>query len=144
MARVIDVAKYILEKKGSMSTWKLQKLCYYSQAWTLAWDGKSLIDEEFQAWANGPVCPVLFHRHKGEYSVGASYFSDASSDNLTEEEKENIDIVLEHYGDKEAYWLREQTHSEAPWKEARQGIPEGAYCDRVITNAAMSNYYGAL
>ena len=37
MASVFDVAKYILQKSGSMSTWKLQKLCYYSQAWSLAW-----------------------------------------------------------------------------------------------------------
>lgn len=32
MANVFDVAKYILEKKGIMSTMKLQKLCYYAQA----------------------------------------------------------------------------------------------------------------
>lgn len=37
VAAVFDVAKYILEKQGRMSTWKLQKLCYYSQAWSLAW-----------------------------------------------------------------------------------------------------------
>ena len=32
MATVFDVAKYILKKQGKMSTWKLQKLCYYAQA----------------------------------------------------------------------------------------------------------------
>ena len=31
MANVFDTAKYILEQSGSMSTMKLQKLCYYSQ-----------------------------------------------------------------------------------------------------------------
>ncbi len=36
-----------------MSTWKLQKVCYYSQA-----------------WANGPVCPELFHEHQGKFAVG--------------------------------------------------------------------------
>ena len=30
MADIIDVAKYILEKCGTMTTMKLQKLCYYS------------------------------------------------------------------------------------------------------------------
>ena len=38
MANVFDTAKYILEQLGSMSTMKLQKLCYYSQAWSLVWD----------------------------------------------------------------------------------------------------------
>ena len=55
MANVFDTAKYILEKSGKMSTMKLQKLCYYSQAWALVWDDAPLFDEDFQAWANGPV-----------------------------------------------------------------------------------------
>lgn len=60
MANVFDVAKYILEVKGTMSTMKLQKLCYYAQAWSLVWDDKPLFGEEFEAWANGPVCRELF------------------------------------------------------------------------------------
>ena len=40
-ADVFDVAKYILTKQGMMSTWKLQKLCYYAQAWSLAWTGEN-------------------------------------------------------------------------------------------------------
>ncbi len=35
MASIFDVAKYILNKAGAMCTWKLQKLCYYSQAWSM-------------------------------------------------------------------------------------------------------------
>ncbi len=34
MATVHDVAAYILEKRGPMTTMKLQKLVYYSQAWS--------------------------------------------------------------------------------------------------------------
>ena len=47
MASVFDVAKYILKQAGEMSTWKLQKLCYYSQAWSLAWTEHELFSEEF-------------------------------------------------------------------------------------------------
>ena len=46
MANVFDVAKYILEKQGDMSTMKLQKLCYYAQAWSLVWDDRELFPEE--------------------------------------------------------------------------------------------------
>jgi uncharacterized phage-associated protein len=35
MTSVFDVAQYILRRKGQMTTWKLQKLVYYSQAWSL-------------------------------------------------------------------------------------------------------------
>jgi hypothetical protein len=58
-ATVFDVAAYILEKKGEMSAWRLQKLVYYSQAWSLVWDERPLFDEPIQAWANGPVCLAL-------------------------------------------------------------------------------------
>lgn len=44
MANVFDTAKYILEFRGKMSTMKLQKLCYYSQAWALVWDDAPLFD----------------------------------------------------------------------------------------------------
>lgn len=60
MANVFDVAKYILEKLGTLSTMKLQKLCYYCQAWSLVWDDTPLFDEKFEAWANGPVCRNCF------------------------------------------------------------------------------------
>ena len=144
MASVFDVAKYILEKQGRMSTWKLQKLCYYAQAWTYTWTEKPLFDEEFEAWANGPVCPCLFREHKGRFMLEKSDLMLGNSEVLTADENESIDTVLDYYGDKEAFWLREQTHSEAPWINARQGIPDGAACNEVITKEDMGNYYGSL
>ena len=42
MANVFDVAAYILQQQGRMTTMKLQKLCYYAQAWHLTWTGHSL------------------------------------------------------------------------------------------------------
>ena len=45
---VLDVAAYILDKRGKMSTWKLQKLCYYAQAWSLVWDEEPLFEENIE------------------------------------------------------------------------------------------------
>lgn len=144
MATVFDVAKYILHKKGHISTWKLQKLCYYSQAWQLAWTGRSIFDEDFVAWTNGPVCPDLFYAHQGKFSVGEEDIAKGSIDNLNDDEKESIDIVLRDYGDMEPYSLRELTHSENPWKIARGNLPESAKCKTVITKESMGEYYGSL
>lgn len=36
---VFDVAKYVLHRTGQLTTMKLEKLVYYCQAWSLAWDG---------------------------------------------------------------------------------------------------------
>jgi uncharacterized phage-associated protein len=83
MATVFDVAKYILEKQGQMTTMKLQKLVYYSLAWSLVWDEKPLFTETVKAWANGPVVPDLYGKHKGMYYVEAKHLDAGDSSKLT-------------------------------------------------------------
>lgn len=144
MASVFDVAKYILHEKGKMSTWKLQKLCYYSQAWHTAWTETPLFSEDFEAWANGPVCRDLFNEHKGRFMIEECDLRFGNINAINDDEKDSIDSVLESYGDKEPYDLRELTHSEPPWINARGDIPEGAPCENVITIESMAEYYGSL
>lgn len=143
MATVFDVAKYILEWQSPMSTWKLQKLCYYCQAWHYTWTERPLFAETFEAWRNGPVCPDLFHEHQGKYMVSAAEIK-GNSGNITADEKESIDAVLDDYGKMEPYDLRELTHFEDPWKNARGGIPESYPCNNEITLESMGLYYGGL
>ena len=144
MATVFDVAKYILGKNGSVSTWKLQKLCYYAQAWSVAWTDSPLFPEDFEAWVNGPVCPELYYAHKGKYLVSAEDIVSGDSSKLTAEQKDDIDVVLEHYGSWEPYALREQTHNETPWRQARGDTPEGSPSNAVISKESMGEYYGSL
>jgi len=144
MASVFDVAKYILHKCGEMSTWKLQKLCYYAQAWHLAWTGNELFPEDFEAWANGPVCPELFQAHKGKFVLGQNELPKGDSLALSKDEKDSVDVMLRGYGGRAPYDLREQSHSEPPWKDARHGLPEGAWGNDLITKASMGEYYGSL
>lgn len=143
MANIFDAAKYILEQQGSMSTMKLQKLCYYAQAWSLVWDDTALFDEDFEAWANGPVSPELFRKTQGKYSVSADDET-GGEDNLTDNQKDTIDKVLDHYGSHNAQWLSQLTHMEAPWNEARNGIPDDAASSKIITKESMAMYYGGL
>lgn len=145
MANVFDVARFILEEKGCMSTMKLQKLCYYSQAWSLVWDDNELFPEEFEAWANGPVCVELFHATKGKFSVSAED-EPGNSNHLTENQKDTVQKVLDYYYPHDAQWLSELTHMEDPWKNARAraGVPFGAICNEIITKEDMSLYYGGL
>jgi len=39
---VLDVAAYILEKHGAMSTMNFQKLAFYCQAWFLVWEDRPI------------------------------------------------------------------------------------------------------
>ena len=143
MANIFDTAEYILGRSGSMSTMKLQKLCYYAQAWSLVWDDTPLFNEDFQAWANGPVCPELFFKTKGKFSVTANDETGGDGD-LTDNQRDTIDHVLDYYGSHDAQWLSQLTHMEDPWNDARKGIPSGAGCDRIISKESMAMYYGGL
>lgn len=137
-----DVAQYIIEKTGKITTIKLQKLVYYCQAWSLVWDDKPLFDDEIQAWANGPVVPSLFQAHKGLYSVDS--IPGANSAALSKEQKETIDAIVRDYGGKSSQWLVDLTHLEDPWKDARGNCRPGERCVNVITLDSMANYYSGI
>jgi uncharacterized phage-associated protein len=141
---VFDTAKYITEQIGEVSSMKLQKLMYYSQAWNLVWEEDALFDEEFQAWANGPVLPNLYARHKGQFKVTNSLFSADNSENLTLSQKQNIDKVLSFYGNKTAQWLSDLTHQESPWLDARGETTPGERSENIITKAAIHEYYSSI
>lgn len=142
MASVHDVAAYILARQGLMSTWKLQKLAYYSQAWHLVWDEEPLFEERIQAWANGPVVRELYDGHKGSFT--AEVWNGGDPDRLAENERETIALVLEDYGHLTGRQLSHLTHNEGPWQEAREGLPPTARSTREITPESMHAYYSAL
>jgi len=123
MANAHDVAAYILTKRGSMTAMKLQKLVYYSQAWSLVWDERPLFPERIEAWANGPVVRDLYDRHRGQFLV--TRWTWGSPDALTTDERETVDAVMDFYGDKPALWLSNLTHEEDPWINARHGLGPG-------------------
>lgn len=143
-ANIFHVAKYVLDSRGEMTTMKLQKLVYYCQAWSLAWDERPLFNEDFQAWDNGPVCRDLYDKHRGLFVVGKKFLNDTSKHKFSDQELETIDAVLDYYGDKEPHWLIELTHKESPWREARKGCPAGTRCTNIITKDSMQQYYGGL
>jgi uncharacterized phage-associated protein len=140
-ATCFDVAEYILQQLGPLTTWKLQKLVYYCQAWSLVWDEEPLFDECIEAWSNGPVIPELYDYHRGQFIIDSV---PGDPDNLEEYQKDTIDSVLESYGDSSAQWLSDLTHMEEPWNEARQGLEIGEPCRNEITLSSMHEYYSSL
>lgn len=103
---------------------KLQKLCYYAYGCHLAWEGRPLFPDHFEAWANGPVSRALYREHRGRYTLEPG---DIPGDpkSLDNGERELVDFVLEAYGDLTAHQLSVMTHNEAPWVNARRRSKAG-------------------
>lgn len=142
MASVFDVAAYILAKKGAVTTWKLQKLVYYSQAWSLVWDDKPLFEEDIEAWTNGPVCRVLYEEFQGQFTIRE--IKRGNPGILSAIEQETVDAVVRDYGGKSPQWLSDLTRLEDPWLHAREGIPKGVRGCAVISRESMAEYYESL
>jgi uncharacterized phage-associated protein len=141
MASVLDVAATILRKRGRMTTMKLQKLAYYSQAFSLVWDGKPLFQERFEAWASGPVCPALHRVIHWHFTVTEEDIPGGDPSRIKKKQMETIDAVLKHYGGKPTDHLLMLTQIESPWKDARDGYSPGEDCTKVITWDSMKEYY---
>lgn len=147
--KMFDVAKFILAQHGSMSAMKLQKLMYYAQAWHLVWEEVPLFEDDFEAWANGPVLQRLYAHHRGMFIVDGDTFKDVGTEGcslVSSGEQKNILKVLKFYGDKTAQWLSELTHQEDPWLKARKSVnaQPGDSCDAIISKASMHEYYSGL
>jgi len=114
MPSVFDVAQYILAAKGPMTTMKLQKLVYYSQAWSVLWEAT-----------------------RGSFRVRG--IDAGNAETLTADHRATIDEVLAFYGERDAQWLSDLTHMEDPWKDA---YAQGQNTE--ITPEMLSEYYSSI
>jgi uncharacterized phage-associated protein len=141
LSSIVDVAKYILHKKCEITPMRLQKLCYYSQGWTLAWTNTLLFKEDFMAFACGPVCDELLKLHKGIFVLRDGDLGEYDPFALNEEESESVDVVLEGYSSFPPFQLTEMVHQETPWLEARGGLKLGLKCRNIIPKESIHNYF---
>jgi len=107
-----------------MTAMKLQKLCYYAYGYHLAWEGRKLFPEPFEAWANGPVSRPLYREHRGRLTLGPGEIP-GDPGALDSDERESVDLVLRAYGGQSAHQLSLMTHNEQPWIAARRRSKAG-------------------
>ena len=139
MTTARDVAQYILNvTDGPMSTMKLQKLTFYSQALHCAAGFGPIFNEEIEAWRMGPVCRDLYYAHKGQFSV--TTIEGGRAGELTDTHKKSVEAVLKAYGGLTGKQLSDMTHDEDPWKSAFDG--DDAFPNTVITPETLALYYG--
>jgi uncharacterized phage-associated protein len=145
------LGEYILEMRGKMSHLKLQKLLYFIEGYHLAYFSESLIDDDFEAWVHGPVSEKLYSQLKDKSILytdisyiqgeGEKIPSITLSKNLTLEQIELINNVLDLYAEESAFSLESITHQQAPWVETRGGLDPGERCEKVIPKEKMKSYF---
>lgn len=143
------LADYILKHYGPMSHLKLQKLVFYCDAYSLAYFGKELVTDNFEAWVHGPVCRRLYDTLKDKsklYSdVGYSYDGtdvDAEFAKLSSDQQDLVKSILDQLSKWNSLELETATHQEMPWQKARMGYGEADKCNVVISKQDMKEFYG--
>lgn len=143
VATIFDVANYFrwrvdYEAGDNITPLKLQKLCYYAQAYHLAFTGEPLFEEEFEAWDHGPANYALWHEYKEKKwnpippddALWNTFFP---AEVFECDELDTLNEVWDAFGDYGAKYLENLTHQEDPWKNAGRNT--------VIEKSVMQAYY---
>lgn len=120
MHTALEIAQYIINKcinSGKpVSNLQLQKILYYVQGeYMKENNGEPLFEDDIVAWQYGPVVSEVYY-HYNIYSSSA-ITSEQNYIELTEEEKNIINPIINKKSNLSAWRLVQDTHSEDPWKK---------------------------
>jgi uncharacterized phage-associated protein len=135
----LDLAKLFLVQadqdglSGTMTNMKINKLVYYAQCLNLALYGEPLFSEDIQAWIHGPVCYKVYLEYRQYIAdpVRVPEMNDLKQ--ISEKDIEIVEEVWQFLGDRRASQLRNMTHEEFPWLNARGGIPDDMPSQAVLS-----------
>ncbi len=137
MTSALKVASYVNSRVpiAPYDTKKLQKLIYFSEVWHVAWTGRKLFPDPFEAWPDGPVVRRVFGYQDNE---GVPAYDGTG---LTREEMVIIDSVLDHYGNLTYQELIDLTHAHLPWMEVREGLAPDEPSQHQLSDSTIASYY---
>ena len=146
MTTVLDVADFFLSKE-SMTQKKLQRLVYFSYAWTLTLLNKNehnlkvkLFIDEIQAWIHGPVCPKLWKKYNS-YGWELIPKVESTENKFSPDVLDILEQVWSVYGKFNGNQLEAISHQEDPWIEARRGISETEPSNNVLNDEVIYKFY---
>ena len=144
-SKMLEVISYIFKRMDEVTPLMLQKLLHYVQGINLALNGKKMFPEDCSAWAHGPVYKEVYYLFKDfKYNpiedVRFAVFDNKYND-LKDEEKKIVDIVVNSFGMYSGKTLERITHKETPWLNARKGYGEGVPSDEIISIKSIKDYF---
>lgn len=136
---VPDIFKKVIKSRSTVDHLKLQKLLYYTQAWSLVFREQPMFSEDIEAWVHGPVVPSVYHKYKCYSYRKISLLAESSE--ISTDELQIIDLVCDIYGNRTGRFLEDLTHSESPWIDARTGLNGSDRSNSIISLEEMLTYY---
>lgn len=140
-----DVADYLVllarERGVRLNNMKLLPILYYAQAWHLAIFDTPLFDDELEAWAYTPTVPSVFWRfHKnGIHDID----DDVTRPDIPSETAEFLDELADEYFGYDEWELSDMIYQEAPWRNARRGLPQSEPIGARVSHDDMREYFRA-
>ena len=129
MVSATDLSNYIVHEaylRGKpLTQLKLQKILYYIQGKYLALYRKPLFPEDIEAWAYGPVVREVYVKYVSNGALPLKPDKKGNMPDLSQQEKECIDAVLDEKLDFSASTLVGMTHNESPWLEHAEEVKSG-------------------
>jgi len=134
-----------VETGAPISNKKLQKLLYYSQAWSMALVNKPLFKDKIEAWVHGPAIRSVYLEYRSfGFSPIRKIIPTENIKKIIGDTKKFLEEIWRVYGKHDASYLEFLTHNETPWKEARLGVGALDSSDKEISLDSMAEYYSKL
>lgn len=139
-----DVANWFInhfdQEAGDVVTHlKIQKLLYFAEAWTQIVLNRDLFEENFEAWAHGPVVREVYNIFRGNNWDPLSATRDAID--FDSDVEDVLRQVFESYGEASAKTLERMTHNDQPWINARGDAAPEERCTTIIPKTEIKEYY---
>lgn len=138
-----ELADYIVSKHD-ITPKTLQKILYFIQGFTMAFNKNLLFNDTPQAWVHGPVYPEVYNKYSDfKFNIIDTMNIENENEilNVSDNEKTLIDCILRFFTVYSGDVLEKITHIESPWLEAREGLSKNEFSKNPITLESMNDYF---
>ncbi|MDO4298199.1 MAG: DUF4065 domain-containing protein [Lachnospiraceae bacterium] len=143
--KMLRVISYVFESLEEVTPLMLQKLLYFIQGIYYVLFGRPMFVEDCEAWIHGPVYPEVYDLFKDfKYNpIDDARFAilDGKVDELTEDERKVITLVVNTFGLYGGKVLERITHNETPWQNARKGYGDHVPSKEPLSKESIKIYY---
>ena len=146
--KMILTISYIFEQMEEVTPLALQKILYFIQGIYMVKYDKPLFKEDCMAWVHGPVYEEVYYLFKdfkfnpiedNRFAIIKERFEE-----LDEKEKKVIDLVINTFGKYSGTVLKNITHKEKPWDDARNDYEPLQPSREIISKEAIKEYFSSV